>query len=194
MAAFGGCATQFTDDAELRSVEAVYWHGPVVQWPSVGLYRYVQPTDSQPPEGGEEPQLLLKVVFTTRVNMPKLSEEKASPFFADARFCDRRDDLVSLSSKSLYWSGWEDGPDLSWWYKEKAEKPIEYFFLMYLDGQRKETRHFTYHAFDLRHEPRDVCFTLRGGVYLELGYKSNTIVIPSAMIKTALDDRPPARH
>jgi hypothetical protein len=47
------------------------------------------------------------------------------------------------------------------------------------------TRRFI--AYDLRRDPSDLCVQLGGGNMLGLGYRSNTIRIPAATIRAALD-------
>lgn len=48
-----------------------------------------------------------------------------------------------------------------------------------------------YIAYDLERDPRDVCFRLQGGNILGADFTTNTIVIPAATIRAALDRAAP---
>ena len=188
----GGCATQFAKDVDLRSLETVYFPEGAATPHSIG---WVPDTGSfvreeSNPIGTET--LRLKVTFTTSVNIPKFARDRADGFSVDAHMCDRPNEDVLLVASSVYVPEQEGRPTLSWWTQERVDPPLEYFFFLNIKGSSKETFNFTYHAFDLVNEPRDVCVTLRGRSYLSPGYKSNTVIVPAAMIEAALRDLPPA--
>ena len=188
-AALGGCATQFTDDVELRSVEAVYLEGDA-GWSYEGWIPDAGGLTKNPPHSNDPRTLRLKVTFATSINLPRFTKDKGHSLRIDEHFCDSPDEDLLMTASSVYVPEQKGRPTLSWWAEQKVDPPLEYFFLLDIKGAREETRHFTYHAFDLRNEPRDVCFILRGGAYLKLGYKSNTVVIPAARMKAALSNLP----
>lgn len=195
---------QFTDDVEFVSVEAVDWRDyDEIPGPGssvlLGLVPEQTLTRMGEPITGEKkgPRLQLKIDFATKINIGKLIQQRTQRLRSDAYFCDRPDEDVLLGGYRLYWSGYRfgpGGPDHIWWEPETAEVPIHYYFFTDVVRPEEVTRHFTFHGFDLLHEPRDICFILRGGQYEKLGYKSNTVVIPKAVIEAALRDLPPAFH
>lgn len=199
-APLGGCVTQFTDDVEFVSVEAVDWRdydeipGPgssilLGLVPEQTIIEMGEPVTGEKPE----PRLHLKIDFSTRINIGKLIQERTHHLRSDAYFCDRPDEEVLLGGYILYWNGYRfgpGGPDRIWWKPETAAAPIQYYFFTDVARSEEVTHHFTFHGFDLLNEPRDICFTLRGGQYEKLGYKSNTVVVPKAMIEAALRDLP----
>ncbi len=138
----------------------------------------------------EKPYRLLKVSFTSNVNLPRYLAENSYPIGNTAIFCDSSQDreMARASWSSVYHSGikvgsFGTGPQI------EGEGPYTYYSFFTLS--RPANQHFVQGkalpAYDLSQKIVDLCFDLRGGAAPSpFGYKSNMVRIPAASIEAAL--------
>lgn len=185
----GACATQFTDDLTVQSVELV--EGPSQDaWTESGLVPVLSTESANVSRShSEQPGPVLKVTLATKSNLWAFAKRKAGVMQIDADFCDTSDNTALLRASSLYVpQAVAAASALN--AEATAASPYEYFFFMDIRGDARETEQVTYQAFDLIAQPRDVCVVIRGGYYSKIGYKSNTAVVSALAIKAALRDLP----
>lgn len=132
---------------------------------------------------------LVKVEFTSNTNLAQYALENGYNIRTDANLCNA-DGLatpdIGISFVSIYWRG----VDLSY----STTNPIDhtvappYVYYGYVpvegilskDGREKEKQFY-----DLRENPSNVCFFVRGGKYFGT-FKSNIFVIPQETLIEAL--------
>jgi hypothetical protein len=139
------------------------------------------------------PGALLKIEFTSRMDLSKFAMEHSYNLGAIAFFCGRPNDFVVLSFPDVYWRrvrlGQGEADPIERGQDDKIELLTYYLFInvareAIVPSKPREK------SFDLRREPEDVCFHLRGGNESGRGYKSNTVVIPKDAIESALAEAP----
>jgi len=203
-----GCISNIPADLAVTSVQAVDWRdqdempGPGAS----GLLGMVPPrvlaAMGQSVKGGPKPsRLLLKIEFTSTVNLAKYAFSNSYTLGINGYFCDRPGkggysaaDFIGLSVPSVYWRGMEYleyDPDKIDQFRGGPGRPITYY--IYIRVMNNETRWLNEpdEGFNLMQNPRDICFVVRGGNNTGFGYKSNIVVISKDAIITALRNRPP---
>ena len=204
----GGCISNIPVDLELTSIQAVDWRdqhempGPGAS-PILGMVpsRMLQKYGQSITGGPKPPRLLLKIEFTSAMNLSKFVIANGFTLGGRAYFCDRPGTgdrpghgFIGLSYPSVYWGGVQLGqhePDPIERWGSAISRPITYYF--YTDVANAETRWFNERdvGYDLLRRPQDICFYLGGGNNSGFGYQSNTVVISKAAIETALRILPP---
>lgn len=199
----GGCISNTPVDLALASVQAVDWRdqdempGPGAS-PILGMVRNrdLALMGHSITGGPKRPRLLLKIEFTSAVNLSKFVIDNSYNLGVRAYFCDRpgKGDrpghgFIGLSFPDLYWRGMRLGqhePDPIERRRGAATQPITYYF--YTDVANDETRWVNERdeGFDLLRKPQDICFTVGGGNNSGFGYRSNTVTIPKDVIAAAL--------
>lgn len=207
-ALLGGCISNTPVDLAVASVQAVDWRdqdempGPGAS-PILGMVRSRDlALMGQSVTGGPKPpRLLLKIEFTSTVNLSKFVIDNSYNLGVRAYFCDRpgKGDrpghgFIGLSFPDIYWRSMRLGqhePDPIEEQSGAAVKPIHYYF--YADVVNNETRWINERdeGFDLLRNPRDICFYVSGGNNSGFGYRSNTVVVPKDVVATALRKLPP---
>src|SRR3546814_8068147 len=96
----GGCATQFADDVELRSGEAVYLPERGAPWSFEGWLPAPEARAGEDSNPQDADAVILKVTFVSSVNIPKFAKEKVDSLTIDGRFCDRPDEDLLMVARS----------------------------------------------------------------------------------------------
>lgn len=181
----GGCTTHTPNDITLSSVEAV------------DLYDKRELGDDL--NSGRSHRLLLQVEFTTTTNLMRLAQDKGLSVTSSAYFCDKPEERVILSYVLIFTNGVQvDAPSLSPVQSNRniTDPPSAYYFFTNVQNDGSISTHPTepevFHAFDLRHQPLDICFNIRGATGKLSGYESNTVTIPAETIEAALSELTPA--
>jgi hypothetical protein len=141
---------------------------------------------------GEKPnRLLLKAQFTSGVNLSEFIQENSYSLGNEAFLCNRPDHRVILSFPGVYMGNARPGGanPLSRATEGKGI-PITYYLFLNPAGDKIVPSFPQVEAFDLRRNPEDICFYLRGGSGWG-GYRSNNVVIPAEAIAAALRGVPP---
>jgi hypothetical protein len=198
----GGCvAAETPGDLALISVQAVDWHdqdempGPGAS-PVLGMVNShdIERT-GQSVTGREKPHRpLLKIEFTSATNLSQFVIEHSYNLGNTAFLCDRPSDRLTLSFSYVFWHGVRLGlqeADPIPRAKESSTEPVTYYiFIDVADKERLQDRP-PQKAFDLRQNPENVCFYVRGGNESGRGYKSNVVVVSKDAIAAALTKAPP---
>lgn len=124
---------------------------------------------------------LLKIEFVSKVNLYKYVRKNGYTLLAESYFCRRPKASVLLSWPSVYWKGLNVSIPLN--YDIQESEMLTYYF--FLNMAYNYTGPSSYEHYDLRANPEDVCFQLRGGS-IGIGYKSNIAVISQKDIVEAL--------
>jgi hypothetical protein len=196
----GGCISNTPVDLALASVQAVDWRdqdempGPGAS-PILGLVptRDLALMGQSVTGGPKPPRLLLKVEFTSTLNLAKFAIDNSYSLGSIAHAYDRSADAYAgFASPVIYWQGQRLGqhePDPIERRRGPASEPIRYYF--FTNVARVGPPQPGQDDFNLLRSPQDICFTLRGGSNSGFGYQSNTVVIPKAVIAAALRKLPP---
>jgi len=163
----GGCIARVPDDVSFVSLELVK-------------------------KGEADDADLLKVEFTSSMDLARFATENSYVLGVNAYFCDRPDELVLMAHPFIYWRGWRLGLERTALLQGAQDLPITYHVFLDLEGRQMKSydQGNPYRAFDLANNPQDVCFQLAGGSVtgFGFGYRSNKAVIPKATIEAALRD------
>jgi len=186
-ALLGACISHDTPgDVSFAAVEAVdYYDRP--ELPSLGDLQMGAGDDTLP----KQHKLLLRVQFSTSVDLVRFAKSGGYNLGRLAFFCEQPDEeadgnpyvfwqgenISRLDRASLRENGQEEGPPITY-----------YVFIGAVRGKIKAIPPLP--PYDLRRQPRDVCFDLSGGNQMG-GYRSNTVVIPQSAISEALKQPPP---
>jgi hypothetical protein len=139
--------------------------------------------------------LRLKISFTTAENLAELAKDSYS-MNARAFFCDDWEGTTYgyLGFDSVQWRGMAiDGSNEARQALAREPKPQTFYFYAnvrnllprYVYGVRQPD-------YDLRNDDRDVCFHITIPEYLLGSYRSNTVIIPHAIVAEALQHLPTA--
>lgn len=199
----GGCISNTPVDLALASVQAVDWRdqdempGPGAS-PILGMVRNRDlALMGHSVTGGPKPsRLLLKVAFTSALNLSKYVIENSYNLGNTAYFCDSTKDprTAHLSFPTVHWRGQRLGqhePDPIERNVKSAGMPITYYIFIDAAQEKVEPSNPPVEAYDLRQQSRDICFYVAGGNNSGFGYRSNTVVIPKDVIAAALRNLPP---
>lgn len=190
-APLGACISYNTpSDLTFVAVEAVdYYERP--ELPALGDFQIVP----RIPDNEAEPKhhrLLLRVQFLTSVDLARFSRSHSYNLGRRAFFCARPDEERGMGNPDVFWQGQNVGNLAQESLRESGEEegaPIVYY--VFIEAVRGETQSIPPRPpYDLRREPRDMCFQLSGGNQLG-GYRSNTVVVPQSAISEALQNLPP---
>jgi len=197
-----GCVSNIPVDLTLVSISAVDWRdrdeiaGPGAS-PLIGLVgtRDLIRIGETPKGEKNNPRLLLKVEFTSEINLSAFVIKKTYNLGNSAYFCDRSKDpdLEMLSFPDVYWRGIllnPHDPDPIARQRKVVDGKITYY--IFIDVVRDEVTKSKppLEAYDLRQRPEDICFCLRGGNNHGFGYRSNVVTIPKDMISAVLRKLP----
>jgi hypothetical protein len=194
---FGGCTSINTPgDLALTSVQVVDWQeqkelpGPGVS-PLFGLLSdHDLALMGQSVTGGPKPhRAMLKVEFTSAMNLPQFVIENSYNLANKTFFCDQPRTSPFMSFPDVFWHGvrlsrLEGNPITQ---NSKAPSVLNTYYI-YVDVAREKVAPSNppQNGFDLRQKPGDVCFHIGGGNESGLGYRSNIVIIPRDMIAAAL--------
>lgn len=142
---------------------------------------------------------MLKVEFRSMEDMAEYTYKNSYTLGFQGYFCGHYNKLtvpVATQLGSLiYWGPFRLAfPPLNYLIEQKAEEPITYraFIEVDLPPDSFDPMYGPQDNFDFRVEARDVCFVLIGGAApAPVGFKSNEVMIPKAVIEEALKDLPP---
>ena len=192
----GGCISTKPKDLAFVSVRVVDRHDqleimPPSADPALGLINESQRKKLLAEAGPiERPhQLLLKIEFSSHTNLAEFMRDHSFNLGSHAFFCGRPKDEVILSGLSVYWNGvWLNGLERD---PIKASgggngELITYYFFSSVAREENMPSNPPLLSFDLKQQPEDICFSLKGGNGAGLGFKSNTVVVPKDAIATAL--------
>ncbi len=131
---------------------------------------------------------LLKVEFTSRVSLSGFIRDKGYTLFVSPYFCDRPNDVINWGLPYVYWQGLNISYPLNYAIEQIQGEPITYYvYINVLDDFNGPS---SYERFDLRTNPEDICFKLKGGG-MGFGFESNAVVIHKGEIVKALNDLTP---
>jgi len=132
---------------------------------------------------------LLKIEFSSKENLYEFIKGKSYTLSVDPYFCNRPESIVSLGGPYVYWRGLNVSIfTLNYVIQQKEGEAFTYY--AFLNVVYDFTGTTSYERFDLRTNPEDICFQLKGGS-MGFGFESNTVVILKAEIVKALKDLTP---
>ena len=175
--ALTGCG--YIGDLALRSVEAVdHYDRMEILKPSNDVVAH---------------ETVLRVEFTSRTDLAKYTDRGDYNLGAWADFCKPvdRPHQIFMSFLNVYWRGLEihgNGHPVGV-NGEGTGEPIIYYTFLSVARNSVTPSNPPEIAFDLRKQPEDVCFRLRGGNEAG-GFSSNSVTIPKAVIEKALQNAP----
>lgn len=148
-----------------------------------------QQENNQSFKNAKQQKPLLKVEFSSKENLYEFIKGKSYTLSIVPYFCNRPESTVRLGWPYVYWRGLNISAfPLNYVIQQKEGDIIAYY--AFLNVVYDFTGTTSYERFDLRTNPEDVCFQLKGGS-MGFGFESNTVVIPKAEIVKALKDLPP---
>ena len=170
----GGCVTSMPTDLTVVAVEAVDSRNtPELHEP-------------QAQAGQDAPfRMLIRVSFTSSTDLLSLARDMSSNLGNTGFLCRTPDIRAGVSYPDIFSEGKRIEPLVA--VTTRQERSAYYVFVV-VEQQRSTWA--SHHRFDLRQHPEDVCFYVRGGNSLGLGYKSNVVVILGAVIAAALRHAP----
>lgn len=149
---------------------------------------FVQQSKNEFFKNSKQNKPLLKIEFTSKENLHEYTRSKHYPLSIVPYFCKRPGSTVSLGGPLVFWRGLEIGGPLNYAIQQKKGESLTYY--AFLNVVYDFAGPSSYEHFDLRTNPEDVCFQLRGGS-TGFGFESNVVEIPNAEIVKALMDLPP---
>jgi hypothetical protein len=193
----GGCiSTNTPGDLALTSVQAVDWRDQD-EMPGPGASPVLGMVNSrtlalmgQSVTGGPKPHRpLLRIEFTSAMNLSKFATENSYNLGSGAYFCDHPIKGITLSFPDIFWRGRRLGQQEGDPIERQIQAvgaPITYYLFIDVAREPRPKDRPPQDGFDLRQKAADVCFEVRGGNESGRGYRSNTVVIPKGVIATAL--------
>jgi len=135
---------------------------------------------------------LIKVEFSTNTNLFKFSRDNSYPIGTLAFFCDQSEGLARLQHSAVYSQGERvdiaDDQQAKW---AAVQEQLNHYIFFDVEAEAQPKAKPPRRAYDLRQDPEDVCFHLRGGAApAPFGFRSNTVVVPKAAIAAALRGEP----
>ena len=148
-----------------------------------------QEENDQSFKNSKQKKPILKIEFSSKENLYEFIKDKNYTLSIVPYFCNRPDSTVHLGWPYVYWRGLNISAfPLNYAIQQKNGEALTYY--AFLNVVYDFTGTTSYESFDLRTDPEDVCFQLKGGS-MGFGFKSNTVVLPKAEIVKALKDLPP---
>lgn len=207
-ALLGGCISFWTPgDLTFVSAEAVdYYDRPEMPRSMSDVLvgsGMIQPgAAGQLPDGADQDlppkrhELMLKVTFTSRMDLLAYVRDNGYPLGASSYFCGAGwpNKLEPWRTSSVYWNGRNvSSIDRAALREGQGDEttPITYAVFLRAAQEADPTSIPVKVAFDLRQMPRDLCFQLSGGNG-GFGYRSNEVVVPAAAVAAAMKTLPPA--
>ena len=133
---------------------------------------------------------IFKLEFTSKENLHRFARDNSYPVSNASYFCDHPgDDSFLVGGFRVYWRKLQVSFPLNYAMPQKDGERFTYYTFVNTTFIANAPSTFT--SYDLRTDPKDVCFQLRGGIFW-LGFASNVVVIPKAEIMKALENMPPA--
>jgi hypothetical protein len=130
-------------------------------------------------------ELQFKVEFTTRANLSVIMAE-GYPLRSNGYFCDRPSDFAILLLGRLYFRDQALGGEVG---MIPQTGPFTYATYMGVARDAFVPSKPPQVGYDLRRNAEDVCFYVAGGIApAPIGYKSNTVRIPTNVIEAALQN------
>ncbi len=138
----------------------------------------------------KQKKLLLKIEFSSKENLHEFIKDKNYTLSMVPYFCRQPDSIVDLGWPYVYWRGLNISAfPLKYDIQQKNSGSLTYY--AFLNVMHIPSEISSYESFDLRANPKDICFQLKGGS-MGIGFESNTVVIPKIEIFKALNNLPPA--
>jgi hypothetical protein len=138
----------------------------------------------------EKPYRLLKVSFTSSIDLPRYLAENSYPMGNTAVFCDSSQsrEFARASSSSVYQN---EVKVEGYTYRAPLQGKAPYTYYSFFNLSRRTNQYYVQGTalppYDLRQKAVDLCFDLRGGAAPSpFGYKSNIVRIPAALIESAI--------
>jgi len=186
-APLAGCIAYDTpDDVTFVTAESVdYYDRP--ELPALGDFR-IPEKDTLP----KQHKLLLRVQFSTSVDLVQFARSGGYNLSRYAFFCGHPHEEGGMGNPDIFWQGISlSGLDRFSLRESGMKEGTAITYYVFIEAARGEIKSIPpLPPYDLRREPRDLCFQLRGGNQMG-GYRSNTVVIPQAAISEALKELPP---
>jgi hypothetical protein len=192
----GGCVSNTPDDLLFNSVQAVDWRSQTeMPGPGASPLRGILSENElgmagEPIMGGPKPpRLLLKVRFSSSVDIPEFMMKDSVSLTGFAYLCGDADKTDLLASRIIYWQGLRLGSQVV---SRHLSRMPPFTYYIYLDAIREPSPKSIppRKGYDLREQSSDVCFGVKGSSGVLTGYKSNIAIIPKAAIEAAMRDRP----
>jgi len=203
-----GCISNMPADLAVQSIQLVDLYGqdksldPGIDLETVAGFKTDQEMFGRLRHGRSNlQQFLLRIELTSETNLRDFTRSKSYTLGVSAYFCDQPgkgdwpgQGYRGLSLPTLFWHGEglaSRGPDRNERQRPPPAQLFIYFF--YIKVANDETGWFNIRdeGFDLRHAPRDICFTIGGGNNTGFGYRSNKVIIQKEVIAEALRNLPP---
>lgn len=187
-----GCMSINTPgDLAFQSVELVDWRdrlelpGPGAS-PLIGMVssRSLEASGQSLSGGPKWQRPLLKISFTSAINLSQFVIDKSANLGSDLFFCDR-EERSTLGYPYIHWNGVRLGqhePDPI----GTGNAPIIYYVFVDVSREPRPRDIPPFAGFDLRRHPVDLCLYVRGGNGVGWGYKSNLVVVPKDIVVEAL--------
>lgn len=191
-----GCVSNTPDDLLFNSVQAVDWRSQTeMPGPGASPLRGIL-NENELGMAGESimggskpPRLLLKVQFTSSLDIPEFLMKHSASLTGFAYPCGDADKADLLASGIVYWRGLRLGSQVI---SQYLPQPSLFSYYMYLDAVRMASPKSIppRKGYDLRAQAVDICFGVEGRSGTLSGYRSNIAVVPKAAIEAAMRDRP----
>lgn len=137
---------------------------------------------------------LFKVEFKSSTNLSQYALENGYIIRTEAYLCDANGLAtpdIGISLVSIYWRGVELNYSTTNPIDHTGNTPYIYYGYVPVDGiLTKDGRERTKQFYDLRKDPSNVCFFVRGGKYFGT-FESNVFIIPQEMLVDALKAKSP---
>ncbi|TVQ83810.1 MAG: hypothetical protein EA357_05140 [Micavibrio sp.] len=171
------CSFQGIKDIKLVSVEVV----SIKHKPSSIGYDEIQ-WDGH----GDIPRQKLKIRFSTKTDISVLAATQGYHTGIEAFFCELQNEVQTGLRGHYIYLGDEivstRGPKL----QENMKRPAIYHAYLSLHRREETNPSIASPAYDLRTDPDDICFRVRGGNMIGMTFHSNTVVIPKEAVVEAL--------
>jgi hypothetical protein len=140
-------------------------------------------------KSAKEKKPILKIEFSSKENLYEFVNKKSYTLVFMPYFCNRPQEIVNLGWPNVYWNGLNISAfPLKYDVQQKNDEPFIYY--AFLNVVYDFTGQTSYKRFDLRSNPEDVCFQIKGGGVGQ-GFKSNVVDISKNEIVKALEKLPP---
>ncbi len=133
---------------------------------------------------------MLRVEFVSKENLHEFAKSKSYPVSIVPYFCDRPKTIVDLGGPRVFLQGLNVG-GIPYNYAIQRENGKSLTYYAFLNVVYDFAGPSSYEHFDLRTNPEDVCFQLKGGA-MGFGFESNVVMIPRAETIKALSNLPTA--
>jgi hypothetical protein len=130
---------------------------------------------------------LLVIRFTADLDVIAHAADYEKSYWIEASFCRRGSfDEDQLLDDMVYYRDIDDGIH-DWAQNPPGADPLHYRYLIQLARHHVSQDATPSYHYDMRANPQDVSFRIRGSRYFSRGYRSNIMMVPAAAIAAAIN-------